>query len=181
MQDNQHHRGGSWRKAIHEHQQYGGIQEDFRTYEMRHPLTIATTGLPRFNYGHQLHFWGLSVNSGSPFAYWLSLKFQYVERFLRTLVCEAKRCKTRGRRGFFVGCLVVYEEKRSRSFEASTLVFSTRPLLFDSRQLRQTHLPINFDAFHYARVVLLQEGFEWDASLASMIDVDTRLKMIRSH
>ena len=31
-----------------------------------------------------------------------------------------------------MGCLVVYEEKRSCSFEASTSVFPRHPLLFDS-------------------------------------------------
>lgn len=45
----------------------GEICEDFRTYEMRHPLTIATTGLPRFNYGHQLQEFELSGNTGSSF------------------------------------------------------------------------------------------------------------------
>ena len=38
---------------------FGEICEDFRTYEMRHPLRLAKTGLQNFGSDHQLQDSGL--------------------------------------------------------------------------------------------------------------------------
>lgn len=45
----------------------GEICEDFRTYEMQHPRSLAITGSQDIAYAHQLQKFELSGNTGSSF------------------------------------------------------------------------------------------------------------------
>lgn len=61
---------------------FGEICEDFQTYEMRHPLRLAKTGLQDFASDHQLQTFELSGKTGSSF---YTCKHCYSENGLRAL------------------------------------------------------------------------------------------------
>ena len=61
---------------------FGEICEDFQTYEMRHPLRLAKTGLQNFGSDHQLQDSELSGKTGSSF---YTCKHRYSENGLRAL------------------------------------------------------------------------------------------------
>ena len=62
---------------------FGEICEDFQTYEMRHPLRLAKTGLQNFGSDHQLHE-TLEISPFQGFLFWLHLN-KVLFRFITAL------------------------------------------------------------------------------------------------